>query len=115
MSSSPPEQGAPQPRNDPNQQQQQQEHHQHSLSFPGGRKYSAATQQALFQAYIHALRTGQIPMPNLSLANALAKAQQQANHNHTISDAKRGVTYVGQEQLKRLPIPSLEETCQRYL
>lgn len=54
-------------------------------------------------------------MPGLSSASAVAKAQQQANYSHTISDAKRGVTYMGQEQLKKLPIPPLEETCQRYL
>jgi hypothetical protein len=53
-------------------------------------------------------------MPNLS-ASTMVKAQQQTNHSHTISDAKRGVTYVGQEQLKKLLIPPLEDTCQRYL
>src|SRR5271167_2668367 len=80
-----------------------------------GRRYSPATQQALFQAYLHAIRTGQIPMPNLSTTNASSKTEKRANHSHTISDAKRGVTYAGQEQLKPLPIPDLEETCQRYL
>ena len=43
------------------------------------------------------------------------KAQQQANHNRTISDVKRGVTFAGQDHLKRLPIPTLEETCSNYL
>ena len=41
--------------------------------------------------------------------------QQYVNHSRTISDAKKGVTYVGQENLKKLPIPTLEETCQMYL
>src|SRR6266496_4782662 len=97
MSSSPPSEKAPDP---------------HRLTGRD-RRYGGATQQALFQAYLHAIRTGQVPMPNLS--STMAKAQQQANHNHTISDAKRGVTYVGQEGLKKLPIPHLEDTCQRYL
>jgi hypothetical protein len=47
--------------------------------------------------------------------NTVSKAQAAANHNQTISDPKKGVTYAGQAQLKRLPIPSLEETCQTYL
>jgi len=82
-------------------------------SFTSDRRLSAATQQALFQAYFHALRTGQMPRPNMSPATA--KAELQANHHRTISDAKKGVTYTGQELLKQLPIPDLNETCQRYL
>jgi len=82
-------------------------------SFTSDRRLSAATQQALFQAYFHALRTGQMPRPNMS--PAAAKAEHQANHHRTISDAKKGVTYAGQELLKQLPIPDLHETCQRYL
>jgi carnitine O-acetyltransferase len=54
-------------------------------------------------------------MPNIQTASTSSKAEKRANHSHTISDAKRGVTYAGQEQLKPLPIPELEETCQRYL
>jgi hypothetical protein len=81
--------------------------------FIADRRLSASTQQALFQAYFHALRTGQMPKPIMS--PAIAKAEHQANHNRTISDAKKGVTYAGQEQLKPLPIPNLDETCQRYL
>ena len=54
-------------------------------------------------------------MPNISPQGIITKAQQQANHHRTISDAKRGVTYAGQAQLKKLPIPSLEETCKHYL
>src|SRR5271170_3606250 len=77
--------------------------------------FDAATQQALFQAYLHALRTGQAPMPNLSPQGIVTQAQKQANHSRTISDAKRGVTYAGQAQLKKLPIPTLEETCKHYL
>ena len=106
MSFSPPPSG--QEQGPPHQHQQ----NPHRLSTD--RRYTAATQQALFQAYLHAIRTGQFPMPNLS-ASTMVKAQQQTNHSHTISDAKRGVTYVGQEQLKKLPIPPLEDTCQRYL
>lgn len=77
--------------------------------------FDAATQQVLFQAYLHALRTGQAPMPNISPQGIVTQAQKQANHGRTISDAKRGVTYAGQPQLKKLPIPTLEETCQHYL
>jgi hypothetical protein len=83
-------------------------------SFSRG-SFDTATQQALLQAYIQAVRSGQIPMPGLSASNVVAKAQKQANHNRTISDAKKGVTYAGQDQLKHLPIPNLEETCQSYL
>lgn len=75
----------------------------------------ASSQQALFQAYIQALHSGQITMPGLSTQSLIAKAQAQANHHRTISDPKRGVTFAGQDQLKKLPIPTLEETCQRYL
>jgi hypothetical protein len=71
-------------------------------------------QQAYFEAYYHAIQTGRIPMPSIT-TNTVAKAQAAANHNQTISDPKKGVTYAGQDQLKRLPIPTLEETCQRYL
>ena len=71
-------------------------------------------QQAYFQAYLHAIRTGQIPMPSIT-TNTVAKAQQATHHNQTISDSKKGVTFAGQEHLKRLPIPTLDETCQRYL
>ena len=74
-----------------------------------------ASQQTLFQAYLHAIRSGRLPMPSIALPNMVSKAQQQANHNQTISDVKRGVTYAGQEQLKKLPIPPLEDTCKRYL
>jgi hypothetical protein len=81
--------------------------------FIADRRLSASTQQALFQAYFHALRTGQMPKPNMS--PAITKAESQANHHRTISDAKKGVTYAGQEQLKSLPIPDLDETCGRYL
>jgi hypothetical protein len=77
--------------------------------------FDAATQQVLFQAYLHALRTGQAPMPNISPQGIVTQAQKQANHGKTISDAKRGVTYAGQTQLKKLPIPTLEETCKHYL
>ena len=49
------------------------------------------------------------------MSPAIAKAEHQANHHRTISDAKKGVTYAGQELLKQLPIPDLRETCQRYL
>ena len=97
------------------QEQAPHHHQQDPRRFSADRRYIAATQQALFQAYLHAIRTGQFPMPNLSPASTMAKTQQQANHNRTISDAKRGVTYAGQEQLKKLPIPPLEDTCQRYL
>jgi hypothetical protein len=80
---------------------------------------SAVSQNALFQAYINAIRSGQIPMPNVAQPSAAVaatqKAQQQANHNRTISDVKKGVTFAGQDTLKHLPIPSLEETCHRYL
>jgi hypothetical protein len=95
------------------QEQQQSSSQQHPSTTPGNRRYSVPTQQALFQAYLNAIRTGQIPMP--ALPSTTGKGEQRANHRHTISDAKRGVTYVGQEQLKPLPIPPLEETCQRYL
>lgn len=54
-------------------------------------------------------------MPNISPQGIVTQAQKQANHSRTISDAKRGVTYAGQAQLKKLPIPTLEETCRRYL
>jgi hypothetical protein len=56
-------------------------------------------------------------MPSVSNpgVTVMQKAQQQANHNRTISDVKRGVTFAGQDHLKHLPIPSLEETCRRYL
>jgi len=77
--------------------------------------FDAATQQGLFQAYLHALRTGQAPMPNLSPQGIVTQAQKQANHSRTISDAKRGVTYAGQAHLNKLPIPTLEETCKHYL
>jgi hypothetical protein len=79
-----------------------------------GRPLSAldtSQQQALFQAYFHAVRTGQIPMPNVGSS----KDGGSNGHARTISDAKRGVTYVGQDQLKRLPIPPLDDTCDRYL
>ena len=108
MSSSPPPPSVEE--QDPPHQRQQDPY-----QLSADRRYIAATQQALFQAYLHAIRTGQFPMPNLSSPSIMAKAQQQTNHNHTISDAKRGVTYVGQEQLKKLPIPPLEDTCQLYL
>ena len=77
--------------------------------------FDAATQQVLFQAYLQALRTGQAPMPNISPQGIVTQAQKQANHSRTISDAKRGVTYAGQPHLKKLPIPTLEETCKHYL
>jgi hypothetical protein len=77
--------------------------------------FDAATQQVLFQAYLNALRTGQTPMPNISPQGIVTQAQKQANHGRTISDPKRGVTYAGQTQLKKLPIPTLEETCKHYL
>jgi hypothetical protein len=73
------------------------------------------SQHAYLQAYIQAIRSGQIPMPGVSAQNLIAHAQKQANHNRTISDPKRGGTYAGQDQLKKLPIPPLEETCRRYL
>jgi hypothetical protein len=79
---------------------------------------SVASQKALVEAYFNAIRSGQIGMPGVSQSAAVAatqKAQQQANHNRTISDVKRGVTFAGQDQLKHLPIPSLEETCEHYL
>lgn len=79
----------------------------------GGYLESVTSQQALFQAYLHAIRSGRIPMPSIS--HVVSKAQQQANHNQTIADVKRGVTYAGQDQLKKLPIPPLEDTCKRYL
>jgi hypothetical protein len=72
-------------------------------------------QQQLFQAYLHGVRTGHIPMPSVALPNQASKVQLQANHSRTISDAKKGVTYAGQDQLHKLPIPTLEETCERYL
>ena len=72
-------------------------------------------QQHLFQAYLHGLRSGHIPMPSVALPNQASKALPQGNHSRTISDAKKGVTYAGQDQLKKLPIPTLEETCERYL
>lgn len=106
------------PSTSPPIEPEQQDHHQRSRQqpqVPADRRYIAANQQALFQAYLHAIRTGQISMPDASTANTMAKGERRANHHHTISDAKRGVTYVGQEQLKPLPIPLLEETCQRYL
>ena len=53
-------------------------------------------------------------MPSIT-TNTVSKAQAAAYHNQTISDPKKGVTFAGQEQLKRLPIPTLEETCQHYL
>ena len=76
---------------------------------------SLASQQALFQAYLHAIRSGKIQMPSIALPSVVQRAQQQANHNQTIADVKRGVTYAGQDQLKKLPIPPLEDTCKRYL
>ena len=56
-------------------------------------------------------------MPSVSQPGAGQAAQkaQNPNHGRTISDVKRGVTYAGQEGLKHLPIPSLEETCKKYL
>lgn len=99
----------------PGQEQGLPHQHQQSPHRLSADRGYIATQQALFQAYLQAIRTGQFPMPNLSSASTMTKAQQQTKHNHTISDAKRGVTYVGQEQLKKLPIPPLEDTCQRYL
>lgn len=30
-------------------------------------------------------------------------------------DSKKGITYAGQEKLKKLPIPKLEDTIPRYL
>jgi hypothetical protein len=74
-----------------------------------------ANQQVLFQAYLHAIRSGRIQMPSVSLPSIVTQAQQAANHNRTISDVKRGVTYASQDQLKKLPIPPLEDTCKRYL
>jgi len=72
-------------------------------------------QQQLFQAYLHGVRSGHIPMPSVAVPSQVSKTQQQGNHSRTISDAKKGVTYAGQDELKKLPIPTLEETCERYL
>ena len=98
-------------------QNQDQQDPRHRL-YPAQQRHhsfdSSATQQLLFQAYVHAIRTGQIPMPSISPA-PVAKAHSYVSHSRTISDAKKGVTYVGQDQLKKLPIPNLDETCQRYL
>jgi carnitine O-acetyltransferase len=69
----------------------------------------------LFQAYLHGVRSGHIPMPSVALPSQVSKAQPQGNHSRTISDAKKGVTFAGQDQLQKLPIPTLEETCERYL
>lgn len=72
-------------------------------------------QQQLFQAYLHGVRSGHIPMPSVAVPSQAGKVQLQGNHSRTISDAKKGVTYAGQDQLHKLPIPTLEETCERYL
>lgn len=72
-------------------------------------------QQHLFQAFLNGVRSGQIPMPSVALPNQASKSLPLGNHSRTISDAKKGVTYAGQDQLKKLPIPTLEETCERYL
>src|SRR5579871_5722081 len=85
---------------DPSNFPAQQRHH----SFD-----SSSHQQLLLQAYIHALQTGQIPMPSIAPQQSAVKAQHYPNHNRTISDAKRGVTFAGQDKLKKLPIPALEE------
>src|ERR1700726_3240314 len=46
-------------------------------------------QQQLFQAYLHGVRSGHIPMPSVALPNQASKVQLQANHSRTISDAKK--------------------------
>jgi Choline/Carnitine o-acyltransferase len=48
-------------------------------------------------------------MPSVSIANLDGKA------THTMEEGKRDVTFAGQDKLKSLPIPTLEETCKRYL
>ena len=75
--------------------------------------FDSATQQAILQAYFQAIRKGQVAMP--SVAPPAASAKPQGNHSRTISDAKGGVTYVGQDKLQKLPIPTLQETGKRYL
>src|SRR5271156_1184795 len=108
MSSLPPSRAT----SDSQQQQQQQQQAQQSATqnsqsprgsppVQGQQRHpsfgSAAQQQVLFQAYLQALRAGQIPMPSFAQTGPQAKSPQQyVNHSRTISDAKKGVTYVGQ-------------------
>lgn len=68
-----------------------------------------------------AVRKDSVTMPERSEANAkettqsYSKEKQNPLANNGGNQSKPGITFAAQDQLPKLPIPDLDQTCRRYL